>query len=404
MSYEIKTGKLIVGDGTVAENQSIGIKKGVITEVGGKLTNSYDKIMDYSDKIVIPGLIDAHVHLVYSGIKEKDDVEKMSDEYLAIRGVELAKEALKSGVTTLADAGGIRNIIFGVRNAINDGVVIGPRIKASGSMITITGGRATYGHTVIGGGYEVDGADMARKKTRELLMYFGADWIKLGATGALSSPHTGARDPQLTVEEMKACVDEAHKCGKKVHAHCYGEKGITNALDAGVDVIVHGQTLTETHIQRMKKMRTILMPTLSTFRSKSYPTEEEGYEIKRPESSAGIYEETIPNFKNAINNNIPIAMGTDSGMPQTLYGNNPMDLVYMVEYGMKPLDAITSGTLIAAKSIGSDKVLGTIELGKFADLLILEKDPLENIEILSNKKNINEIFLNGNPIKEKLRI
>lgn len=403
MNYEIKTGKLIVGDGTVKENISLGIKNGVIVEMANDINNKYDEKIDYSDKIIMPGLIDAHVHLVYSGIKEKDNIEKLSDEYLTLRAAELAKKALLSGATTLADAGGVRNVVFGLRNAINDGVLIGPRIKASGSMITITGGRATYGHRVIGGGYEVDGPDEARKKTRNLLMYYGADFIKLGATGALSSPHTGARDPQLTVEEMRACVEEAHNCGKKVHAHCYGERGITNALDAGVDVIVHGQTLTEEHIRRMKESGTILMPTLSTFQEKGYPSKEEGYTIKRPESSAGVYEETEANFRNAVSKGVPITMGTDSGMPGTLCGNNPKDLVFMVKWGMKPIDAITSGTLIAAKSIAAEKQLGTIETGKFADMLILEKDPLNDINILTKESNIHEIILNGEMIKNKLK-
>ena len=397
----MKIGKLIIGNGILLEQVNVGIQNGIITEVSTEqLKKTYEKKIDASDKIVMPGLIDAHVHLVYTGEPGEPATKDLSDEYLALRAAESAKKALKSGVTTLADAGGIRNTIFALRNVINDGVVTGPRIKVSGSMITMTGGRATRGHRVIGGGYEVDGADDARKKTRELLMYYGADWIKLGATGALSSPHTGARDPQLTVDEMRACVEEAHKCGRKVHAHCYGEQGISNALEAGVDVIVHGQTLNEEHLRIMKERETILMPTLSTFQPKD--DTESAMKAARPISSGGVREETDSNFRNALKHGIIISMGTDSGMTSTLFGNNPRDLVYLVEKGMAPNQAIVAATLNAAKSIGVEDKLGTIEVGKYADMLILNKDPLENIKILGDPKNIEHIMLNGEFVEHLL--
>jgi imidazolonepropionase-like amidohydrolase len=271
-------------------------------------------------------------------------------------------------------------------------------------MITMTGGRATHGHWVVGGDYEVDGPHDARKKTRRLLMYFGADWIKLGATGALSSPHTGARDPQLTVGEMSACVEEAHKCGRKVHAHCYGVQGISNALEAGVDVIVHGQTLSRGNIEKMKEMGTILMPTLSTFQKVFQPKVDVGSKVEliRPSSSAGIREETESNFKNAVKNDIPISMGTDTGMTNVLFGNNVNDLVHMVNFGMTPSQAIVSGTQIAARSIGLDDRLGTIAPGKFADMLVLKKDPTADIRVLVQLENLEHVILNGRFVEKLL--
>ena len=402
---ELKVGKLIVGNGVILDGVNIGIEDGVIKEVSKEpLVKTYETHMDASDKIVMPGLIDAHVHLVYSGKPDETDIRDLSDEYITLRAAELSRKALKAGVTTLADVGGRRNTIFALRNAINNGITLGPRILACGSMITITGGRATHGHRVIGGGCEVDGADEARKKTRELLMYYGAELIKLGATGALSSPHTGARDPQLTVDEMRAAVEEAHKCGRPVHAHCYGEQGISNALDAGVDVIVHGQSLNDEHIKKMKEMGTMLMPTLSTFRShERAPRPEPMMKIARPASSKGLREETESNFRNALKHGIPIAMGTDSGMVNTFYGENPIDLVYMVDWGMSKSDAIVAGTLNAAKALWIDDVVGTIEVGKHADLLVLNKDPLKNIMVLTEPKNIEHIMLNGRFIENLLQ-
>ncbi|UCH37668.1 MAG: amidohydrolase family protein [Candidatus Bathyarchaeota archaeon] len=402
-TVELRVGKLIVGNGTVREDTRIGIVNGRILEISDKpLTHTYENVEDVMNRIVMPGLIDAHVHLVYSGRPQDIDIRDRSHEYLTLRAAELSRKALKAGVTTLADAGGRGNTIFALRNAIKDGITLGPRIRACGSMITITGGRATHGFRVRGG-YEVDGADEARKKTRELLMYYGADLIKLGATGALSSPHTGARDPQLTVTEMQAAVEEAHKCGRPVHAHCYGPKGISNALDANVDVIVHGQTLNKTHIKDMKQLNTILIPTLTVFRRNERVKElaTKG-EAARPISSESITEQTEMNVRNAIRHGIPIAMGTDSGMTHTYFGDNLLDLVYMVDWGMQESEAIVAGTLTAAKALRIDDQVGSIETGKLADLLILKQDPLKDIKVLTEPETIQRIMLNGRFIEHLL--
>lgn len=402
-NVELHVGKLIVGNGNVFEDVRIGIVNGIIAEISEKpLTNIYEITEDATDRIVTPGLIDAHVHLVYSGRPQDVDIRDCSHEYLTLRAAELSRKALKAGITTLADAGGRGNTIFALRNAIKDGITLGPRIRTCGSMITITGGRATHGFRVRGG-YEVDGVDEARKKTRELLMYYGADLIKLGATGALSSPHTGARDPQLTVAEMQAAVEEAHKCGRPVHAHCYGAKGIGNALEAKVDVIVHGQTLNKTHMKDMKQRGTILVPTLTVFRRNERVKEPATKsEPSRPTSSDGISEETEMNFRTALCHGIPIAMGTDSGMTHTYFGNNLLDLVYMVDWGMQESEAIIAGTLTAAKALRIDNKVGSVEIGKRADLLILNRDPLKNIEVLTEPETIQRIMLNGRFIEHLL--
>jgi imidazolonepropionase-like amidohydrolase len=384
-SFEIETGKLIVGDGSTLENASIGVENGMIKEVTtGRLEGEYDRTIGLGDRYVMPGLIDAHVHIRYG---PKPDQDEPPDEYQAIRGAENARKALKAGVTSLVDAGAVRNIAFAVRNTINDGVTLGPRLFVSGEMITMTGGRSRKPGTRL----EVAGANSARKAARALLMYHGADFLKLGATGAISSPHTGPRHPQLTVDEIAAAVDEAHKCAKMVHAHCYGERGITNAMNAGVDVIVHGQTLTEGHIRTMKEREMILMPTLKTFCGHLEHLEEGG--VHSRVFSTGIWEETEPNFRNALEKGVTIAMGTDAGMPDNLFGDNPRDLEYMVEWGMTPSQAVVAGTLNAAKSIAVDDRLGTLEPGKYADLLVLKKDPLDDISAIRN--SLERIMLRG---------
>ncbi len=387
-SLSLYAGHLVIGDGRVLEGRHVGIIDGLITEVSEKkLSGEYENHVDYSDKYVMPGLIDAHVHIRYDPF---GDPEQRSHEYQALRGIENARKSLAHGVTSMGEAGGIGNVVFAVRNAINNGVTVGPRLFVSGEMITITGGRSkTPGERL-----EVNGADSARQITRRLLMYHNADFIKLGATGAISSAHTGPRHPQLSVEEMKACVEEAHNCGKMVHGHCYGEKGISNSLEADVDVIVHGQSLTDGHIKNMKENNRILMPTLKAFCGHREHLEKGGVHTRMVDT--GIWPETEPNFKKALKNGIPIAMGTDAGMPDDHFTNNYLDLEYMVEWGMTPSQAVTAGTLNAAKSLAVEDRLGTIEEGKYADLLVLGKNPVEDISNIWTSRE--KVFLNGVPL------
>ena len=385
----LKIGKLIIGDGEVLEDVYVGIDDGVITEVSeGGFEASYDEAVDLGDRFVMPGLIDAHVHIKYTGVP--DPVE-YSDEYMTVRGVDLARKALMAGCTSLVDAGAVRNVAFAARNAINDGAALGPRLFVSGEMITMTGGRSR----VPGARLEVNGPHEARKATRGLLMYHNADFIKLGATGSISSLHTGPTHPQLTVEEMAACVEEAHNCGKKVHAHCYGEQGISNAIEAEADVIVHGQTLTDEHIATMLDRGMMLMPTLKTYWSHYEKWLETG--VPERTVTSGIWDLTEPNFRRALEAGIPFAMGTDSGMTDNFFGDNPRDLMYMVRWGASPMQAIVAGTLNAAKSIAVEDRLGTVEAGKLADLLMLEDDPTEDVTAIQT--SLDRIMLNGRFVK-----
>ena len=403
-SIQIDAGTVIVGDGSEHTDVQIGIQDNQIAEVTADgLQNSYDRTVDASDRVVMPGLIDAHVHLDYPADPDQLDITGLSDEYLALRAAELARDALRTGTTTLADVASRSTSIFSLRDAIADGVTLGPRLAVCGGMVAITGGRATGGYNRGDEGViiEVDGPDEARKEVRKLLMYHGADLIKLAATGALSSPHTGARDPQLTVEEMTAATEEAHKCGRPVHAHCYGEAGISNALDAGVDVIVHGQSLTDDHIAQMHDQDSLLVPTLATFRKLEDRMEVLG-ERERPDSSGGVREEAVPNFERALEAGIPIAAGTDCGMPEVYHGTNPVELVHYVDLGMTPDEAITAGTLTAARSLNLEDELGSIEPGKYADMLILSADPREDITRLTDSETVDRILLDGEFVEDQL--
>lgn len=385
---ELKVGKLIVGNGNVLENANIGIIDGKINEVSTqKLKKNYEQKFEFTNKYIMPGLIDAHTHIKYD---PKHPETKPSDEYIAILGVENARKALMAGVTSLGEAGANRNQTFSVRNAINDGVTLGPRLFVSGSFISMTGGIARKPGEEL---FEVSGADEARKAARALLMYYGADFIKIEATGAISYKHTSPWTIQLTIEELSPPCEEAHKLGKKVHAHTYGEKGTQNCIEAGVDAIVHGQGTTEKQFKIMKERGLFFLPTLKTFCSHMENIDEEYFEHKKV-FNTGVWEQTEPTFRKAVKSGVMIAMGTDAGdHPGNLFGDNPKDLEYMVKWGMTPGQAIIAGTLNAAKSLAVDNIIGTIEIGKYADMVVLKKDPLKDISRLRN--SLEHVILNG---------
>jgi imidazolonepropionase-like amidohydrolase len=341
---------------------------------------------EYTNKYIMPGLIDAHAHIKHG---PKYEAIQPSDEYIAIRGVENARKALMAGVTTLGEAGANRNQTFAVRQAINDGLTIGPRLFVCGSFISMTGGIGKKPGEEL---YEVSGADEARKAARALLMYYGADFIKLEATGAISEPNTHPFDVQMTVYEMQAAAEEAHKIGKRVHAHVYGEKGIENCIKAGVDDIVHGQGLTERQMEIMNERGMIFLPTWKTYCEHQDRRDKEWFGQTRIVTT-GVWELTESTFRKALEKKVTIAMGTDAGTPDNLFGDNPMDLEFMVNWGMSTKEAIKAGTLNAAKSLAIEDKIGTLEPGKYADLLVLSKNPLKEISAI--RTSLDKVVLNG---------
>ncbi|MFC1803049.1 amidohydrolase family protein [Thermoproteota archaeon] len=396
VSYKIHIGKLIIGNGNNLTDIKIGIKNGIIKELTEyNLKNKYKKEIDCSDYIAMPGLIDAHSHLASVGSLTPETTV----EYLTLKSIILAKKSLYSGVTTLGDAGAVGNSVFALRQAINEKMIQAPRIKACGGMITMTGGRVVKGKKPGSSPYEVDGEDEARRIARTLLMYKGADFLKLGATGSMSNPLTGPTHPQLNINEMRAVTEEAHKCNKMVHAHCYGELGINNSLEAEVDVIVHGQSFSKQQIMEMKKKGTIFIPTLSAYQKYLIKYEAEEGKSVFNQSTQELIRQTEPNFKNALKNDLTIALGTDtSSRFENSFGKHAEELVHMVNYGMSEEKAIVVGTLNTAKALGVDKKIGTLEEGKNADLLILREDPTKDIKILSQKEKIFTIILDGEKI------
>ena len=342
--------------------------------------------LDMGTLTLLPGLIDCHVHLVWNGSHDpKVIMLRESAEKTAVRALLHAFEELMHGVTTVRDVGGPYKATLAVRDAIREGLFIGPRILAAGLAIEMTGGHARDL------GLEVDGPHEARKGVRTMLRA-GVDLIKLMATGGVYTEGEEPGSPQLTIEEMSAAVEEAHKAGRKVAAHAEGLQGILNAIDAGVDTIEHGNFLDEEAAQRMVAGGQVLVPTLSPF----YRMAQLGTAGGIPEYAARKAKQVVSGSFHAIDlakkYGIPIATGTDDGSPRLPHGVLVYELELLVHAGLSPLEALNSATVVAAQACGLSDQVGTLEPGKSADFVGVSGDPLHDISAL---RNIDTVVIQG---------
>lgn len=379
---------LIDGTGNEPINNSFTVEDGRIIEIGDNL--KADKEIDLDGKYIMPGLINSHVHITMEPIGDPFVlIMNESDAKAAIRGVKNLKKQLKSGTTYFRDLGASNGVDIDLRNAVNEGLIEGAEFKCAGSVVTMTGG---HGWPI---GREADGVDETRKAAREQLKK-GSDLVKIMATGGVMTTGVEPGSPQLSMEEMKAAVEEAHKAGKKTASHAQGTQGIKNAILAGIDSIEHGLILDEEAVDMMYENNTYLVPTLVA----PYVIVEKGVEagIKKDsyEKAVSIMESHIKSFKMSYEKGVKIAMGTDAGTPFNTHDMAWMELKLMIEYGMKPMDAIVSSTRNSAELLDILDDYGTIEKGKFADFLILDENPLENIETLSK---INTVYKKGVKVK-----
>jgi imidazolonepropionase-like amidohydrolase len=284
---------------------------------------------------------------------------------------------LRAGVTTVRDVGATDGLSVDVARAVELGVISGPRVVAAGRAIAMTGGHGWFI------GREADGAEAVRRAAREELKA-GATCIKLMASGGVYGHSEEPGSPQLTVEEMKAGVEEAHKAGRRVAAHAYSAEAINNALDAGVDSIEHGSFIDRTTAERMREQGTYLVPTLSVYQAMS----DKGPELGAPEyvrrKTAEVLEASREAFRLAHEVGVPIAAGTDCGAPGHPHGTLPEELRLMVEADAVPAEALRYGTSAAADLLGLAEEVGTLEPGKRADLLAVGGDPLRDIRALRN--------------------
>jgi imidazolonepropionase-like amidohydrolase len=353
------------------------------------------EILDLNGMTLMPGLIDAHVHLSLHGSPNYfNEMIMESPTLTALKAVKKVKRILKSGFTTIRTMGDKGQLDVAVKAAIEAGDIAGPGICASGCCLTITGGHGDMfpPHARIQGmGRIVDGPIEARKAAREQLKA-GADNIKLMATGGGMSPGPPTV-AQLTIEEMQAAVEEALKYEKTTAAHAIGTDGIKNALRAGVRTIEHGSFLDDEGIELLLEKDAYLVPTLAAFKTLKHGKE------------GGVPEYTIEkvkyfqtahsaNLKKAMAAGVKIIVGTDAGTPFNYHGESAYELECLVAHGFSEMQAIRAATATAAEALQLHD-LGTLERGKTADLIVVDGNPLEDIKILQNVERIEMVFKRG---------
>jgi imidazolonepropionase-like amidohydrolase len=361
----------------VVENGAVVVEDGRIASVGeARALPPGVEVVDLGDVTLLSGLIDAHVHLVWSASAEPHEVvERESRALTTLRCAANAALHLGAGVTSVRDVGATDGLSIDIARAVELGVISGPRVVAAGRAIAMTGGHGWFI------GREADGVEAVRHAVRSELKA-GTGCIKLMASGGVYGHAEEPGSPQLTVEELRAGVAEAHKAGRKVAAHAYSAEAINNALSAGVDSIEHGSFLDRATAERMREQGTYLVPTLSVYQAMS----DRGPELGSPDyiqrKTAEVLEASREAFRLALEIGVPLAAGTDCGAPGHPHGTLPEELRLMVEAGATPLEALRFGTSAAADLVGLGEEVGVLEPGMKADLLAVGGDPLRDIGAL----------------------
>jgi imidazolonepropionase-like amidohydrolase len=388
----IKAGKLIdTENGKVLENQLILIENDTIKAVGSSIAIPNNAtIIDLSKATVLPGLIDCHTHLTSqpSGDYYGDIFRKTIVDY-AVRAHIYAKRTLDAGFTTVRDVGSAQFLDVALRNAINNGDIPGPRMICATLFIGSTGSHGDLNGFSPYIDWQMpkqmtgvaNGVDEIRKQVRYNIKY-GADVIKFGASAGVLSEEESVGAPQFTQEEMNAIVDEAKLWGRKACAHAHGTVAIKMAVKAGVASIEHGSLIDEEGIELMKQHGTYLVADIynddyimSEYAKLGYPEK-----ILNKERLVGKAQRE--NFAKAVKGGVKIAFGTDAGVYP--HGWNGKQFFYMVKYGLTPMQAIQSATTSAADLLGWTAKVGSITIGKMADIIAVANDPLQDIKVLEN--------------------
>lgn len=373
----IKNGVVVVSDDKI---MAVGSLASITIPTGAK-------IIDLGDATLMPGFIDSHTHIIgrVLGDPGRDDADVRDyQSFGAILGVENAKRTLMAGFTTIRNVGAPNFDDIALRKAINEGWIVGPRMITAGHSFGITGGHCDengFKPGLADNDYRTgvaDGVDEVRKAVRYQVKY-GADVIKICATGGVLSEGDAVGATQYTYEEMKAIVDEAAKLERKVAAHAHGTEGIKLAVRAGVASIEHGSFLDEEGAKLMAQKGTYLVPTLMAGEGVERLAKSgvlKGYRGQKALAAAAAMRNGI---RIAVANGVRVALGTDAGVIP--HGTNGHEFTLMVEWGgMRPMDAIIAGTLNAAKLLGLDATLGSLEAGKSADIVAVAGDSLKDIK------------------------
>ncbi|MBS1802003.1 MAG: amidohydrolase family protein [Acidobacteria bacterium] len=378
---DVKTGKL-------SDAQTIVVSGDSIQSIGPSSSTSPqpgDELIDLGNLTVLPGLIDVHTHLTMNTDFDPFHEVTSTNAKEAINGVVNARKTLMAGFTSVRNVGASGFVDVDLRDAIDSGQVAGPHMLVSGPALGITGGHCDDNllpfqyHQVSEG--VADGIAQVQHKVRENIKY-GADVIKICATGGVLSKGDDPQASQYTLEEMQAIVADAHRLGRKVAAHAHGAQGILWASEAGIDSIEHGSYIDDAAIAMMKKHGTYLVPTVYL----------EDWQIENGHLPAFYHQKMVDvssvakkNIKHAMESGVKIALGTDAAVYP--HGLNAHELdVYVNQLGMAPLTALQTATINAADLLGLSSKAGTLEAGKWADIIAVDKNPLDDVRILQNVK------------------
>ena len=384
----IHAGRLLAIPGNApASNMTIIVEDDRITGVQQGFVEAEDAtVIDLRDKFVLPGLMDMHVHLQGELGPDNDrDTLKMSDQLMQMRSIYYAMNTLKAGFTTVRDVGSSSQEMYAMRDAINNGWIDGPRIVAAGG-VGITGGHADVSGVspdlmeMFTSPNVCDGPYDCRRAARNVIKY-GADLIKITSTGGVMTERATGTGQQMEMDELREVVLAAERMGRKVASHAHHEDGIVSALEAGVASIEHGTYTGPRAIKLFKETGAYLVPTLLA--GKTVATLALEADFMAPavkEKAIRVGNDMAGNFEKAHKAGVNVAYGTDSGISP--HGTNAQEAVLMVEAGMSEMDVIIAATINAADLIDMTYSIGTIETGKFADIIAVDNSPLENIEEL----------------------
>jgi len=397
----LRCGRLLdVPSGNLIENAVVLTAGGKITGVGAALAiPSGVQVVELPDATCLPGLLDVHVHLTGDATKHGYETLGISVPRSTVTGVKNARQTLMAGFTTVRNVGADGYSDVALRDGIEASDIDGPRMFVSGPALGITGGHCDnnllapeFHHTDSG---VADGPWAARAKVREVIKY-GADLIKICASGGVLSKGDQPGTPQYTLEEMQAIADEAHKLGRKVAAHAHGTQSIKDAIRAGIDSIEHSSLIDDEGIALAKQHGTFLVFDIYNDDFILREGAKNGMLPESIEKERRIGKLQRENFRRALLGGARMAFGTDAGVYP--HGDNARQFAVMVEYGMKPLDAIRSATISAAELLGRDKELGVIAKDAFADVVAVAGDPRSDVKLLENVRFVmksGRVYKNG---------
>ena len=378
-----------VFDGTGAEPE----ETDSVVVIDGRVTDTdppHDAtVIDLGGRFLMPGLIDCHTHLtIHAAPSQREGEEALRPGVVGHFVATSLRDALRMGITTIRETGAHGDTVFAVRQAIRYGAFLAPRLLVSGRLVSATSPQGRHFRDMY---READGPDEMRKAAREQIRA-GADFVKIMTTGARSVEWENPDPAQMTREEVAAVVEEVHRLGYRVAAHCEGLEGTRLAIEEGVDTIEHGFYLHQEPelLKKLARRRGVLVPTL-TFLHDVAEHKAEQWSAHLVERGAYNIAEAERTLKAAIEADVPIAMGWD-GEPEA---NAASELALMVKAGMTPADALVSATSMAAYALGLDNLIGTIGDGMLADLAVVDGDPLDDVAILTQPDRIQLVVRSG---------